>query len=124
MPFYHKIPHIIPGDPDERVCPACGCGFKTAKGMLSHLGQAKSCRWYRKGNNRDLSAYSEPQIIQAAAQTNVAQQGSSQDGEGGIDEDAPDFDNIMERHNLFELVPPGDEPDLHGASSSAGPSIP
>lgn len=92
--------------------------------MLSHLGQAKSCRWYRKGKNRDLSAYSKPQIIWAAAQTNVAQQGSSQDGEGGIDEDAPDFDDIMERHNLFELVPPGDEPDLHGASSSAGPSIP
>ncbi|EPS99693.1 hypothetical protein FOMPIDRAFT_1016984 [Fomitopsis schrenkii] len=120
MGVRQHLSHVIPGDPDERVCPACGRGFKTSQGMLSHLKQARTCRWYKNGKNRDLSGYSMPQIIRTAAQTNVAHQGSMQDV------DTPDFDDIMEQHNLFELVPPAHDYDQHGASSSssssAGPS--
>lgn len=120
MGVRQHLSHVIPGDPEERVCPACGRGFKTSQGMLSHLKQARTCRWYKNGKNRDLSGYSMPQIIRTAAQTNVAHQGSMQDV------DAPDFDDIMEQHNLFELVPPVHDYDQHGASSSssssAGPS--
>ena len=40
-----------------------------------------------------------------------------------MDEDAPDFDDIMQGHNLFELVPPLDGTEGQGpSSSSAGPS--
>ncbi|KAJ7334947.1 hypothetical protein DFH08DRAFT_640534, partial [Mycena albidolilacea] len=32
-------------------CPACGRSSKTSGATKSHLSQAVSCRWYRKGKN-------------------------------------------------------------------------
>ena len=90
--------------------------------MLSHLSQARSCRWYNKGKNRDLSMHSEPQLIRIAAQMN-AYVAREDENDIEMDEDAPDFDDIIRGHNLFELVPPLDGTEGQGpSSSSAGPS--
>jgi hypothetical protein len=41
------------------LCPAAGCtkGFKTAKGLNTHLANARSCLWYRKGKLSELTAF-------------------------------------------------------------------
>lgn len=36
-------------------CPACLNWFRTVRGRNTHLGQAETCRWYKKGKLRDLS---------------------------------------------------------------------
>ncbi|KAJ7020881.1 hypothetical protein C8F04DRAFT_1295696 [Mycena alexandri] len=38
---------------DNLYCPACGKWFKTPQATQSHLNQATSCKWYRKGKNRE-----------------------------------------------------------------------
>ena len=49
--------------------------------------------------------HSEPQLIRIAAQMN-AYVAREDENDIEMDEDAPDFDDIMRGHNLFELVPP------------------
>ncbi|KAJ7016190.1 hypothetical protein C8F04DRAFT_1245633 [Mycena alexandri] len=38
---------------DDLYCPACGKHFLTPLGTISHLSQAATCKWYRKGKNRE-----------------------------------------------------------------------
>ena len=122
-----QVPHVRPGDEDERQCPACSREFKTAQGLMSHLSSARSCRWYKKGKNKDTSAYSVPNMIRTAAQAQVTQQSATQEHYSAMDEDEHDFEDIMESHDLFELIPAFTSADGHGegqssSSSSAGPS--
>jgi len=47
----------------ERTCLACGrSDFKSAKGVLSHMSQAKGCRWYHKGKLWDLGILDAPEL--------------------------------------------------------------
>jgi hypothetical protein len=41
------------------LCPAAGCtrAFSTAKGLNTHLANARSCSWYRKGKLSELRAF-------------------------------------------------------------------
>ncbi|KAG1717811.1 hypothetical protein EDB19DRAFT_1652202 [Suillus lakei] len=44
----------------EHTCPACGrSDFKTPKGILSHMSQAKGCQWYHKGKLQDLRIHED-----------------------------------------------------------------
>ena len=120
-----RIPHVRPGDVDERQCPACSREFKTSQGLMSHLSSAQSCKWYKKGKNKDISAYSVPEMTRTAAQAQVAQH-DAREANFAMNEDEQDFEDIMESHDLFELIPPITSLEgLDAASSSqtsAGPS--
>ena len=41
-------------DDDPTICPACEKKFRSARGMSSHLGTARSCSWYKKGKLKAL----------------------------------------------------------------------
>jgi hypothetical protein len=49
---------VVPQD-YPHPCPATGClrSFKTAKGLNTHLSNARSCAWYRKGKISELRSF-------------------------------------------------------------------
>jgi hypothetical protein len=49
------VESITPEDDDPTICPACHKRMKTARGVQSHLGSARSCSWYKKGKLKELS---------------------------------------------------------------------
>lgn len=43
-------------------CPACPRTFPTTQGLNCHLSSAKSCKWYRKGKNRELTVIEQSNV--------------------------------------------------------------
>lgn len=56
-------------------CPACFKIFTTSKGLNSHLSMAKSCKWYRKGKNRELAGLTTDEA--SSSTTTIEESGPS-----------------------------------------------
>ncbi|KAG2747731.1 hypothetical protein P692DRAFT_20737370 [Suillus brevipes Sb2] len=89
------------------MCPACGRhDFKTSKGLLSHMGQAKGCQWYCKGKLRDLGnpgtfehAVIPDALVEDGEDMNV------DEGDRGVDEWDPQDAQEAWNQELFDLIP-------------------
>lgn len=103
---------------NDRTCPACGkSSFKTAQGVLKHLSQAESCKWYKKGKLRDLGVDVEEVEDQQPAPifTYV---------DPAIGPEQPPNEVVDQfNHELFDLIPthPPSSPVLSAQSDIDGP---
>ena len=88
---------------NNHTCPACGkSSFKTTQGVLRHLSQAESCKWYKKGKLKDLGIEVEEVEQPAPIFTHYTAAWPEQPPEDVIDQ----FN-----HELFNLIP--SHPPLH-----------
>ena len=107
MSSLHRALQHTSYDP-ERTCPACGrSDFKSAKGVLSHMSQAKGCRWYRKGKLRDLGILDAPESEPVVGGEEDAAEENEYQG------DLWDPQDVMDElhHELFDLIPVQPPPD-------------
>ncbi|KAG1836102.1 hypothetical protein C8R48DRAFT_553268, partial [Suillus tomentosus] len=91
----------------SHMCPACGRhDFKSSKGLLSHMGQAKGCRWYRKGKLRDLG--NPGTFERAVIPDTLVEEGEDMnvdEGDRGVDEWDPEDAQEAWNEELFDLIP-------------------
>ena len=111
------------------TCPACGkSNFRTAKGLLTHIGQAKDCLWYRKGKLQDLG---NPGTFEPVAIPDPVWEG--QDIDFGMQErdnwEPEEVSDALDQE-FFDLIPVQPPPDpaptrvdgQEGQQPIAGPS--
>ena len=111
-----RLPHIHPGDDDDRTCPVCDRWFQTSQGLMSHLSLARSCKWYRKGKNPIRLDEDIPEPVEMDELV-VGNDNSL----NGIEVDDEDFEDVIQNRDLFRFVLPDQPPDgfsSPGASSS------
>ncbi|KAG2113381.1 hypothetical protein DEU56DRAFT_699037, partial [Suillus clintonianus] len=90
----------------ERTCPACGrSDFKSTRGVLSHMSQAKGCQWYRKGKLRDLGIHDDAND-DTELEPFVGEEENA-DEENGCNGDQWDPQEFMEEFHdeQFDLIP-------------------
>ena len=111
-----RLPHIRPGDDDDRTCPVCDRWFQTSQGLISHLSLARSCKWYCKGKNPIRLDEDIPEPVEMDELV-VGNDNSL----NGIEVDDEDFEDVIQNRDLFRFVLPDQPPDgfsSPGASSS------
>ncbi len=95
-------------------CPACLRFFGTQQGINSHLSTTKSCKWYRKGNIRDLSDNIVPEVEWDKALTGLGEERADMPFQSyGIDmgslseaQDQDLFDNLASQQmDEYQLIP-------------------
>ena len=104
-------------DDDPTICPACEKKFRSARGMSSHLGTARSCSWYKKGKLKAL-------VMPGQFEDDIL----SEEINDSIPDELPrrwgaeaDPSTVMEDYDdqLFELLPTYEEPHA-GPSRTSG----
>ncbi|KAH9916350.1 uncharacterized protein B0H18DRAFT_884869 [Fomitopsis serialis] len=115
-----RVPFLSPEDAEDRTCPACDRPFDSAQGKNAHLSTATSCRWYRKGKNRQPNLYDASDDDLGPT---VSDAGSSD-----REVDVGDLHDVLEHRDLFQFVLPPSTSSLPAhqgeASGSAGHSLP
>lgn len=106
-------------------CPACGKFFRTPGSRNSHLTQAQSCKWYRRGKIRDLSdefSTMDQTLFQNSPQDTVESnpiQWEQDTPDFNLDDDEWPDDYNFGRRQTFDFDDPED--DLIPAEPEAGP---
>lgn len=104
-------------------CPAdCGKNFDTAKGLNSHLSQARSCMWYRAFEKSNPAQFLSAPIVQDDGGEELMQRDGEENGTLGLnDEQAGEFLQEMEEdNNVFHFVHLEGDPQV--GEAGPGPS--
>src|ERR1700712_4280665 len=116
------VESITPEDDDPTICPACHKRMKTARGVQSHLGSARSCSWYKKGKLKELSMPGQFEEVVLCQDVPLLED----DFLHAADSDEDEADDNIEPHEvmddfheqIFELIPAdGFDLDAPGPSS-------